>query len=164
MRRVIGFDPSYQSGNTGFAVIECGPRPVLVASGVLAQQGESESERFASLQKEVEAVCMMYGVQKGAVERPPSFAYKRSQSEEGKPLNISAIIKNSNAAAIILAALGRLGITAVTCDAHQWKKYGKTNLSKADMKALAERQFPQLKAKRLSSHEAEAVCIAVLNL
>lgn len=164
MRRVAGFDPSFQSGNTGFAVVECGPRPFLVASGVLRQQGTSDSERFASLQNEVESICIRYGVAKGAVEKPPSFAYSRSAGEDGKPLNIASIIKNANAAAVILAALGKLGLPVVCVDAHQWKRHKNTNLGKPDMKALAERQFPQLKEKRVSSHEAEAVLIALLNL
>lgn len=119
MRRVAGFDPSFQSGNTGFAVVECGPRPILVASGVLRQDGTSDSERLASLQTAVEQVCLQYGVAKGAVEKPPNFAYSRSSGEDGKPLNIASIIKNANSAAVILAALGKLGLPAVCVDAHQ---------------------------------------------
>lgn len=165
MRRVIGIDPSYTPGQTGFAVVEDGQRPLLIASGVLRQRGETDSEKFASLQCEVEAVCRKFEVEKGAVEKPPPFAYSRSTDNDGKALNISAVMKNSNAAAVILAALGRLGIKAVAVDAHQWKKCrGGENLNKDRMKEIAEMQFPQLKGRRISSHEAEAICLAALNL
>ena len=134
----------------------------MVGFGVIKVKGKTPSERFASLQEEVERLCKEFDVEKGAVEVPPPFSYKRSTDEDGKALNISAILKNSNAAAVILASFGRLGIRAVPVDAHLWKKCHGKNLNKDDMRRLAERQFPLLRGKKISDHVCEAVCMAAL--
>jgi hypothetical protein len=158
--RVAAFDPSYVSGRTGYAVVE-GDR--LIIYGTILLTGGCDSERFASLQREVEALCLQFNIDKGVVERPPAFSYTRSTGEDGKPLNLSAILKNSAVATIILASLGRLGIRTVEADAHRWKIYRGINLGKDEIKRLIELLFPQLKGRRLSSHVAEAICMAAMN-
>lgn len=164
-RRVAGFDPSYQARNTGFAVVESGaPRPTLIAYGIIKQEGKTEAERFASLQLQVESLCAVHKVVKAAVEKPPPFSYSRSQKEDGKPLNIDSFMKNATAAAVIIASLGRSGIRVVEAHAHLWKSHRNVNLCKEDMKRLALATFPELRDKQLSEHEAEAVCLAVLNI
>ncbi len=157
--RVIAFDPSYNT--TGFAVIESGRN--LITHGIIKPSGEDDCSKFSCLFDDVQTLCAKYHVERGIVEKPPSFSYRRSTNSDGKALNFAAIQKNSQATAVILSALGRMRIEVVEAYAHQWKLcYGK-NLGKRDMIALAKRSFPRLKDKKISDHEAEAICMAVLN-
>lgn len=157
--RVIAFDPSYKT--TGFAIVESGGS--LITHGIIRTSGESDCRKFSCLFDDVQTLCNKYRVERGVVEKPPSFSYRRSTNSEGKPLNFAAIQKNSQATAVILSALGQMRIDVVESYAHQWKLcYGK-NLGKRDMIALAKRSFPVLKDKKISDHEAEAICMAVLN-
>jgi Holliday junction resolvasome RuvABC endonuclease subunit len=157
--RVIAFDPSYKT--TGFAVVEAGGN--LITHGIIRTSGDDDRSKFSSLFDDVQTLCTKYQVERGVVEKPPSFSYRRSTNSEGKSLNFAAIQKNSQATAVILSALGQMRIKVVESYAHQWKLcYGK-NLSKRDMIALAKRSFPRLKDKKISDHEAEAICMAMLN-
>lgn len=160
MKRIIAFDPSYNT--TGFAVVEGGQR--LVAHGLIRAEGSSGSTRYASIMTQVAVLCRQYEVGKAAVEKPPSFAYARSTDADGKPRNLAAIQKCSNAAAVILGELGKLNISVVEIDAHKWKMLRGTNLNKKQMVLMAQQLFPvQLMGKVLSHHEAEAICMAVAN-
>jgi Holliday junction resolvasome RuvABC endonuclease subunit len=157
--RLIAFDPSYNT--TGFAVVESGGN--LITHGIIKTSGESDCTTFSCLFDDVQTLCTKYGVERGIVENPTSFSYRRSTNSDGKPLNFAAIQKNSEARAVILSALGKMQIKVVEAYAHQWKLcYGK-NLNKQDMIALAKRSFPGLKDKKISDHEAEAICMAMLN-
>jgi Holliday junction resolvasome RuvABC endonuclease subunit len=157
--RIIAFDPSYKT--TGFAVVESGGN--LITYGIIRPSGESDCTKFSCLFDDVQTLCTKYEVGRGVVEKPPSFSYRRSTNSNGKPLNFAAIQKNSQATAVILSALGKLRIKVIESYAHQWKLcYGK-NLNKRDMIALAKRNFPGLKDKKISDHEAEAICMAMLN-
>ena len=157
--RVIAFDPSYRT--TGFAIIESGRN--LITHGIIRTSGNDDRSKFSSLFDDVQTLCTKYQVESGVVEKPPSFSYRRSTNAKGKPLNFAAIQKNSQATAVILSALGQMQIKVVESYAHQWKLcYGK-NLGKRDMIALAKRSFPGLKDKKISDHEAEAICMALLN-
>jgi len=157
--RVIAFDPSYRT--TGFAVVESGKS--LITHGIIRTSGNDDCSRFSSLFDDVQTLCAKYHVERGVVEKPPSFSYRRSTNLKGKPLNFAAIQKNSQATSVILSALGQMRIKIVESYAHQWKLcYGK-NLGKRDMIALAKRSFPGLKDKKISDHEAEAICMALLN-
>lgn len=157
--RVIAFDPSYKT--TGFAVIESGGD--LITHGIIKTSGESDCSKFACLFDDVQTLCSKYEVERGVVEKPPSFSYRRSTNSDGKPLNFAAIQKNSQATAVILSALGQMRIKVVESYAHQWKLCCGKNLNKRDMIALAKRSFPRLKDKKISDHEAEAICMAMLN-
>ncbi|MBM4147241.1 MAG: crossover junction endodeoxyribonuclease RuvC [Nitrospira sp.] len=157
--RLIAFDPSYRT--TGFAVVESGGN--LITHGIIRTSGDDDCSKFSSLFDDVQTLCTKYHVERGMVEKPPSFSYRRSTNSDGKPLNFAAIQKNSQATAVILSALGQMRIKVVESHAHQWKLcYGK-NLGKRDMIALAKRSFPGLKDKKISDHEAEAICMALLN-
>jgi Holliday junction resolvasome RuvABC endonuclease subunit len=157
--RVIAFDPSYK--NTGFAVVESGGN--LITYGIIKPSGENDCTKFSCLFDDVQTLCTKYEVERGVVEKPPSFSYRRSTNSDGKPLNFAAIQKNSQATAIILSALGKMRIKVIESYAHQWKLcYGK-NLNKKDMIAFAKISFPRLKDKKISDHEAEAICMALLN-
>lgn len=157
--RVIAFDPSYRT--TGFAVVESGRN--LITHGIIRTSGNDDCSRFSSLFDDVQTLCAKYHVERGVVEKPPSFSYRRSTNSKGNPLNFAAIQKNSQATSVILSALGQMRIKIVESYAHQWKLcYGK-NLGKRDMIALAKRSFPGLKDKKISDHEAEAICMALLN-
>lgn len=158
--RVLAFDPSYNT--TGFAVVETGGG--LIAYGLIRLRGKCDSNRYAELMDNVETLCNTYKPERAVVEKPPSFSYRRSVSEDGRPLNVSSLIKNSNATSVILAALGRLNIRVIEAYAHRWKMCNGVNLNKEDMISLAKRTFPHIKEKKISDHEAEAICLAKLNL
>jgi hypothetical protein len=100
---------------------------------------------------------------KAVVEIPPHFSYGRSTGDNGQQKNLASIQKCSNAAAVILGELGKIGIRAVEIDAHKWKMVRGQNLNKKHMIAMARRLFPQLREVTLNDHEAEAVSMAVLN-
>ena len=48
-------------------------------------------------------------------------------------------------------------------EAHLWKMVQGRSMGKNEMISLAMQMCPELKTKKLSSHEAEAVCMAILN-
>jgi Holliday junction resolvasome RuvABC endonuclease subunit len=152
------FDPSYV--NTGFAVMNAVGG--LISHGIINPEGTTDAEKFCSLFNDVQKICNRYKVTRAVVEVPPPFSYKRSTGEGGKALNSYPIQKNSQATSVIITALGKLNIPVTEKFAHQWKLvYGK-NLGKKDMIRLAKMKFPFLKQRKLSDHEAESICMALI--
>ena len=156
---VIAFDPSYVV--TGYAVVDSGK--TLIAHGVLRVEGTCHSQRFVWLFDKVSELCRTFRPGRGVVEVPPPFAYERSTDEEGKPLNLAAIQKVGFATSVIMTALGKQEIKIVEAYAHKWKMMKGKNLNKAEMMDLARNIFPELKRRKITHHECEAVCMAALN-
>jgi Holliday junction resolvasome RuvABC endonuclease subunit len=158
MKAILAFDPSYKT--TGFAVVE-GKR--LITHGIITLPESSDSVKYGRLYDDVQSLCRKYNVERGVVEIPPSFSYKRSTNEAGKPLNFSAIQKVSCAAAVIQASLANMSIRVIEVYAHRWKLCFGGNLTKKQMINLAIRTFPELKTVMITDHEAEAVLLGLLN-
>ena len=158
---IIALDPSIN--DTGVAVLING---ALVFSGVIRPAGVSLSERLGSLMTEVGKLFDHYSPSHCSIEIASSFSYRRSQhSLNGKGLNAKDIMKNGYATAVILGVAGsRQGVKVTEFAAHEWKLVAGKNMNKDDMISFARSLSPELqKIKRLSSHEAEAVCMAHLS-
>ncbi len=158
-KTIIAFDPGLTG--TGVAVVRGN---VLLFSGTLRPKGERLAERLGDLMKQTEDLFQTYGPQKCDIEVASHFSYSRSRDFwSGKELNIKDLMKNGYATAVIMAVAGGRNVPTEEREAHTWKLVRGRNMGKEDMKRLACTLFTPLKEKkRLSSHEAEAVCMAFL--
>jgi len=158
-KTIIAFDPGLTG--TGVAVVR---GDALLYSGTLRPKGEGPAERLGDLMGMTETLFDTYGPQKCEIEVASHFSYSRSRDFwTGKELNIKDLMKNGYATAVIMAVAGRRNVPTEEREAHTWKLVRGRNMGKEDMKRLACSLSSSLKEKkRLSSHEAEAVCMAFL--
>lgn len=158
-KTVIAFDPGLT--DTGVAVVK---GDALLFSGTLRPKGERLTERLGDLMTKTDALFEAYGPDKCEIEVASHFSYSRSRdSLTGKELNIKDLMKNGYATAVIMAVAGRRNVPTEQREAHTWKLVRGRNMGKDEMKRMACSLFSPLKEKkRLSSHEAEAVCMAFL--
>jgi Holliday junction resolvasome RuvABC endonuclease subunit len=158
-KTVIAFDPGLT--DTGVAVVR---GDALLFSGTIRPKGEGPAERLGDLMEKTENLFEAYGPDRCEIEVASHFSYSRSRDAwTGKELNIKDLMKNGYATAVIMAVAGRKNVPTERRDAHTWKLVRGKNMGKEDMKRMACSLFSNLKdKKRLSSHEAEAVCMAFL--
>lgn len=157
---IIAFDPSIV--DTGFAVVR-GRR--LICSGVIRlKSSDPVPLRLALLMDKAEDLLSSYRPAKCLIEKAPHFSYERSTNRwSGKELNFKDILKNGYATAILLALGAKYCSSVLELEAHLWKKIQGRSMGKNEMILFAMQMCPELKTKKLSSHEAEAVCMAMLN-
>jgi Holliday junction resolvasome RuvABC endonuclease subunit len=158
-KTVIAFDPGLT--DTGVAVVR---GDALLFSGTLRPKGNALAERLGDLMRQTENLFEAYGPDKCEIEVASHFSYSRSRDTwTGKELNIKDLMKNGYATAVIMAVAGRRNVPTEERIAHTWKLVRGRNMDKKDMKRLACSFSSSLREKkRLSSHEAEAVCMAFL--